>query len=226
MATYTHPHHTAQNDHSSSIKTDEKKGLLVAFFVSLAIFILCAVQAHSHSLIGLQATIYHAINNVSLPTAFIKGATIATEALGAAYAIAACILLSLAFKKFRLAWRFFFTAAGTVAAFYIIKKIIAEPRPIAMLHGNLHQRVVETGPGFPSGHASAATALAMTLWFVLPKKWRWISIVWIIVVAWSRLYLGVHTPVDVIGGISLGVMAVCFVCLLPEIVTKSLLLDD
>lgn len=198
---------------------------IVGMIVGIVLLIPTAIAAHSHQLVGVQASIFHAINNISLPSFCVTIAKWITEALGAGYPIAACVLIPLLFKRYRLAWRFFFTAGGSTAAFYVIKKIINEPRPVAMLHGNLHARVVETGPGFPSGHATAATALALTLWLILPTRWRWLSIFWIIIVGFSRLYLGVHTPGDIIGGFAVGLMAVSFVSLLPASITKPLRLD-
>ncbi len=229
MVTYTNHLHAARRDEQRTeidSAAENKRWLWLAFGIGLLIFIACAIPAHSHTLTGVQASIFHAINNLNLPPFFTTAARWGTEALGAAWAIAACVLISLLLKKFHLAWRFAFTAGGTVAVFYVVKKIINEPRPVAMLHGNLHQRVVETGPGFPSGHESAATALALTLWFILPKQWRWVSVVWILAVAWSRLYLGVHAPVDILGGFALGLMAVCFVRLLPSTITRPLRLEE
>jgi undecaprenyl-diphosphatase len=71
----------------------------------------------------------------------------------------------------------------------------------------------------------AATALALTLWFILPSAWRWVSIIWILVVAWSRLYLGVHTPADIISGFAIGLMAVSLVRLLPKPLAQKLRLE-
>lgn len=194
--------------------------------VGILLLVPTAIAAHTHQLNGLQARIFYDFDNVNLASGYTTAARWLSEGLGAAYPIAACVLVPALFKRYRLAWRFLFTAGGATAVFYVIKKIINEPRPIAMLHGNLHQRVVETGPGFPSGHETAATALALTLWIILPTKWRWLSILWILVVAASRLYLGVHTPGDVIGGFAIGLMAVCFVKLLPLKIARLLRLDE
>ncbi len=198
---------------------------LIMFVIALVIFIATTLMAWPHKLDGWQLSVFREINNLNFGS---TGTTIAkwvSEGLGAGYAIAACVLIPLFFKRFKLAWRFFVIAGGTTAVFYVIKKMVNEPRPIAMLHGNLHQRVVETGPGFPSGHETAATALALTLWIILPSRWRWICAVWCLTVAFSRLYLGVHTPGDVFGGFAIGYMAVCFLRLLPHKFLKKVRLD-
>lgn len=199
-------------------------GLWIAFFIGLLLLCISAAYAHSHSLSGLQARIFYDFNNLS--GSYTAVAKVITEGLGAAYPIVICVLVPLVMKKYRLAWRFFFTTAGALVVGFIVKYLVDEPRPIAMLGGHLHQRVIETGPGFPSGHMLAATALALTLWFILPAKWRWLSALWILLVAWSRIYLGVHTMADVVGGFAIGLMAVCFVRLLLPSVAKPLRLDE
>lgn len=215
------PHDQAEHENAYPSKL-----YVVGMIVGILLLIPLAISAHTHQLVGWQASVFHDINNIQLASSFTTAAKWITEGLGAGYPIAVCVLIPLLFKRYRLAWRFFFTAGGATAAFYVIKKVINEPRPIAMLHGNLHQRVVETGPGFPSGHQAAATALALTLWLILPTKWRWLSILWIVIVAFSRLYLGVHTPGDIIGGFAVGLIAACFVKLLPPKVAKPLHLDE
>ena len=66
-----------------------------------------------------------------------------------------------------------------------------------------------TGYSFPSGHTSTAVpiygGLAVGAW----KKMRWVSVICIICIAltaFSRNYLGVHTPQDVLVGITLGIV--------------------
>lgn len=60
------------------------------------------------------------------------------------------------------------------------------------------------GAGFPSGHVALATALALTMGHYLPRKYHWVPVACIIGVALSRMYLGVHLPLDIIGGFALG----------------------
>ncbi|MHA7102195.1 phosphatase PAP2 family protein [Roseivirga pacifica] len=63
--------------------------------------------------------------------------------------------------------------------------------------------------GFASSHASNSFAIAFLTWFLLKDKfkWTWVLIIWAAVVAYSRVYLGVHFPGDIIVGAILGYLA-------------------
>jgi membrane-associated phospholipid phosphatase len=215
-------------EHSKHVHAEpaRKSGLIIGLVIGLILLAGSAALAHRHTLTGLQARIFYDFDNLDWSSSFTTAAKWISEGLGAAYPIAACIIIPAVFKNFRLAWRFLLTAGGASVLAYIVKKVISEPRPIAMLHGHLHQRVVETGPGFPSGHETVAAALALTLWFVLPAKWRFVSIIWMAVVAFSRLYLGVHTPADIVGGFACGLLAVCVVRLLPKPLAQLIRLEE
>ena len=63
--------------------------------------------------------------------------------------------------------------------------------------------------GFVSSHAANTFAVAMFLTPVLRKKWRWIGWVlfaWALVSSYTRIYVGVHYPGDILAGAVLGVL--------------------
>lgn len=95
--------------------------------------------------------------------------------------------------------------SGTLA--YLLagfaKGLVGRERPAELLSDIITFDVIQ-GPGFPSGHVALATALAFTIGHLLPRKYHWVPVVWIVGVALSRMYLGVHLPLDLVGGFALG----------------------
>jgi membrane-associated phospholipid phosphatase len=86
----------------------------------------------------------------------------------------------------------------------VAKELIARPRPAAVLDG-LELREDIGGLGFPSGHTAMAFALAAALHPILPRRLRWVAWALAAAVGLARMYVGVHWPMDVVGGAALGV---------------------
>ena len=71
-------------------------------------------------------------------------------------------------------------------------------------------RAGATGYSFPSGHTHSAVNVFGTLDFYIRKKWMWaLAVLMVLVVAFSRMYLGVHTPYDVGASLVIGFIGVC-----------------
>ena len=62
---------------------------------------------------------------------------------------------------------------------------------------------------FPSSHASNHFGLASfwfySLYLITNRKWRWLW-VWAFLISFSQIYVGVHFPLDVLGGALLGTL--------------------
>jgi membrane-associated phospholipid phosphatase len=91
------------------------------------------------------------------------------------------------------------------------KYTVLRPRPP---HSTVHALILETSnDSFPSGHTSFVFSIVCAIILVLlkPGVGRWIAIVAgaivVVVVAGSRLYLGVHYPTDVAGSVMISTAA-------------------
>lgn len=61
--------------------------------------------------------------------------------------------------------------------------------------------------GFPSCHAANCTALMMVLGTVMRRRWAWLVLAaYVLLNCYSRLYLGVHYPSDILAGGALGAL--------------------
>ncbi|MBN2669505.1 MAG: phosphatase PAP2 family protein [Bacteroidales bacterium] len=76
--------------------------------------------------------------------------------------------------------------------------------------------------GFVSSHAANSFAFAVFSALVLKRKWVWISLMfWALLVSYSRIYLGVHYPADIIGGAILGSFIAYLVYKIYRLFTKD-----
>lgn len=96
--------------------------------------------------------------------------------------------------------------AGTLAyvSAYSLKLLDIRARPDALTHEAIIREPSDGFLGYPSGHMAVATVLALTAYIYLPKKYRRLITILLILVGLSRMYLGVHFPMDLVGGWAVG----------------------
>ena len=96
----------------------------------------------------------------------------------------------------------------------LLKDAFAVPRPFEALPGVSTLIDMPSGWSFPSGHTTMAFALATTVLLLhhkhRPKREVWFIVLLYVVaifVGFSRVYVGVHYPLDVLAGAVLGILA-------------------
>lgn len=128
------------------------------------------------------------------------------------------IVLSLALIFFKKTRRFgtamlLGVTIGAIFTNLFIKIVIARPRPYADENGffySLWQLMgshTESDKSFPSGHTTAAFATMIPVFLLGRKRWSWLALVFAFLMGLSRIYLVVHYPSDVLGGLIVGTIA-------------------
>jgi membrane-associated phospholipid phosphatase len=111
-------------------------------------------------------------------------------------------------------------AAGAAWAVAHVAKAIADrPRPYEGIADAVLRQQPAHGTSFPSSHTAVTVAVVIVVVPFLARPLAAAGIAYAVLVGWSRVYLGVHYPLDVLGGAGIG-MAVGGVILL---VTGTLL---
>lgn len=116
------------------------------------------------------------------------------------------------FLVFRQKWNKIFIAffSGGLAWLFgeIIKNIVSSPRPF-IAFSEVINLFPETGYAFPSQHAAFFTALAFSI-YLQHKKAGYFFLFLAFFISIARIAGGVHYPIDILGGIILGILVSYF----------------
>ena len=91
-----------------------------------------------------------------------------------------------------------------------LKNIVCRPRPFVVNPEIVTNVSPPKSYSFPSGHSGSSFACA-TVVFIRHKKMGIAAVVLAAMIAFSRIYNGVHFPSDVICGVLLGIICACVV---------------
>lgn len=98
-------------------------------------------------------------------------------------------------------------AIGALITNVALKNIVARTRPYELIDGLVLMIEKQSDFSFPSGHTCASFAASMVYLKMMPKKYGVPFVVLAALIAFSRLYVGVHFPTDVLGGLVIGMFS-------------------
>lgn len=111
-------------------------------------------------------------------------------------------------NKFKPVLGLVFTMGINAGINYIVKILVARPRPLNVEEWNGVIHAIEKSDvsySFYSAHSSNSFAIAVfSLLYIKNKLYSALVLLWALIVAYSRLYVGKHYPIDIVCGIIFG----------------------
>ena len=174
----------------------------ILFITSITIFVQLADEVLEGEPIGFDEPVLRFAESLANPA--VDPYIVAVTELGGAPITIAVLVVGVMYyvrrNRYRAAAFLASAIGGAALTVYFLKLLFARHRP------DLWQAIVEESTySFPSGHAMASSAVAFSLmvlfWYT---RWRWITVVlgllYLLIISWTRVYLGVHYPSDIIAG--------------------------
>jgi undecaprenyl-diphosphatase len=188
-------------------------GYVAMLVIGIIILAVTGAIASGKKMTGWEHTLFVKINGAHLPGWVAN--QIAKPLSNAVWGIVGLAGLMLVFRKYRLmAWQYVVAGGGAFVFAAIVEQLVGRSRPEMLTH-DLVLRAHQGGAGFPSGHVSVLATLCLTTWIYVSWPWRVLLLLFIAAEAWARVYLGVHAPLDIMGGIGVAFIVVSFLHLLP-----------
>lgn len=199
--------------------------LLVYMISGLVLVIIIEGLISGTELTPLNTAIEHIVMRVRTPS--LTTLLVLITKLGNSYVLISTtvIISAMLFVRGRRydAALFLMAVIVSVVSLTVLKNIFQITRPGS-------GTVDANGWSFPSGHATVATAFFFMLAYTFFGKLRTMlgkfvlvtaSIIGMILISFSRLYLGAHWTLDILAGISLGLLSVSFTALMFSLFLES-----
>jgi membrane-associated phospholipid phosphatase len=184
---------------------------LVLLITGAAVLVTSSLLA-KRRVYGWEVAVFEAINR--LPDS-IRPYLWVLNQYGTVVTVPVATAVALLFRKWLMALSLAISGIGVYLLAIVIKGYVERGRPSAFVEEVVERETFSPDSlGYPSGHAAVAWAITIIVLAYLGRPWQIAAIVLAVMVPISRMYVGAHLPLDLIGGAALGVTVASAVNLL------------
>jgi membrane-associated phospholipid phosphatase len=176
-----------------------------------AVLVLAALPVDADRVSSAEAAVFRVVDgNDVLPFALVWP----VMQLGNLLVVPAAALLAAALRRWWLAVGLLVGGGATYLLAKVVKGTVVRGRPDDLLADVVIRGAEAHGRGFVSGHAAVVAVLVAVAWPALGRRGRVVCATLATVVCLSRVHVGAHLPLDVVGGAGLGLAVAGLVRLL------------
>jgi glycosyltransferase 2 family protein len=192
--------HARERQHFVRRRTDA-----VAIVVALLVLVPAMIAVRNGSVSAAERAVFRFVND--LPAALYP-VLWPFQQLGALFVGPILAVVAFALRRVRLGIALLLATVAKLGLERLVKEMVSRPRPGTSIGRDIHARgtVSLHGPSFVSGHAVLVAALACVIAPYLRGRWRILPWAIVAVVMFTRVYVGAHNPLDVVGGAALGIV--------------------
>jgi membrane-associated phospholipid phosphatase len=167
-----------------------------------AVLVLTGLVVHGGRVGGAETDVFRVLNGTTvLPFVVVWP----VMQLGNVLVVPVSAALAAVFRRWWLAAELLVAGAGTYLIAKVVKGVVPRGRPSGLISDVVIRGAEAHGRGFVSGHAATLAALATVAWPWLGHRGRIVVVVLVTIVCLTRIYVGAHLPLDVVGGAGLGI---------------------
>ena len=165
------------------------------------LFVLAVVLSRGSAMQNWEVSLFEFVYN---RPEYLRFLFFVITQLGSIHALGVVLIILLIRQRYDAFSKVLFGSTMAYLLSGFAKDIWGRVRPHEFLGNVVNLDYEVRGPGFPSGHTALVTVLVLVLLNYLPSKFRYVGFAVIALVGYSRMFLGVHAPLDVLGGFAIG----------------------